>query len=156
VPHFPAIPAYTPISPVRAYGEETAPAQTFIIGAAVYLDANGLVAECPVDPATILGFAQTNAGKNPLGLPYAGAASPAALSDLVAVAQGGTAFWMSCVNAPQASDVNKAFGITKGADGIWQVDQTKVVNTRVFVEYVDLDRNLELVTVLQSNRQAAP
>lgn len=142
MPAFPATPAFEVPSSTRQYTE--AAAQSFKLGAAVFLVA-GLVTECGADPASILGFASHPAGK---GLP--------ATVDLVEVASEGQKYWMAATSAPVAGDVNTLYGIVKDANGIWIVDKTDVVNTRVYVHYVDLDRGLLLVSVLAANRQAAP
>lgn len=142
MPAFPATPAFAADSSIREYVEGAA--QTFKLGAAVVLTAQ-LIVECGADPASILGFAQHAAGKN---IP--------ATKDLVAVASEGQKFWMAAGTAYVAADIGVSFGIVKDANGIWVVDRTETVNTRVYLHYVDLERQLALVSVLAANRQAAP
>ena len=128
---------------MREYTEGAA--QSFKLGAAVVLDASQFVTECGADPASLIGFAAHPAGK---GLP--------STKDLVYVASEGQKFWMSGTSNPVYADTNKLYGIVKDANGIWTVDKTDVVNTRVYIHAVDLDRNLYLASVLAANRQAAP
>lgn len=142
MPAFPATPAFSGESSVRKYTEGAA--QSFKLGAAVVLAA-GLVTECGADPASILGFVQHPATKN---IP--------ATDDLVAVASEGQKFWMGSSTALVAGDINTLYGIVKDANGIWVIDKTDVVNTRLYMHYIDLERQLALVSVLAANRQAAP
>lgn len=141
MPAFPATAAFASDSGIKQFNE--AAAQTFKIGAAVVLDGSQNVTECGADPALILGFAAHPATKN---LP--------ATTDLIQVANEGQKFWMAGNTNPVYADTNVKYGIIKDANGIWTVDKTDVVNTRVYVHYVDLDRNLYLVSVLVANRQA--
>lgn len=120
--------------------------QSFALGAAVLLDATPEITECGADPAAILGFACEPTGKDPEG---------ATTKMLVAVVAQGERFFMSGTSNPVAADVNVLYGIVKDANGIWTVDKTDVVNTRVYVHAVDTDRNLYLVSVKEANRQIA-
>lgn len=142
MPAFPATPAVAGESSIREYTEGAA--QTFKHGAAVVLTAQVIV-ECGADPAAILGFAQHAATKN---IP--------ATKDLIAVASEGQKFWMAAGTALVAADIGVLYGIVKDANGIWVIDRTETVNTRVYLHYVDLERQLALVSVLAANRQAAP
>ena len=142
MPKFPATPA---VGGRNIRQHSLAAAQTFKLGAAVLLDASEDIIEAGADPALIRGFAAEPAGKDPEG----------ALKILVYAADQGEKFWMSGDNNPVKADINQSYGIVKDADGIWTVDGTEVVNTRVYVHQVDLDRNLYLVSVLEANRQAA-
>lgn len=143
MPEFPATPAFMAESSVRQYTE--AAAQSFAIGAAVVLDGSQNVTECGADPATILGFSAHRAGAN---IP--------ATRDLIHVASEGQKFWMQATSNPAYANTNVAYGLVRAASGIWLVDFTDVVNTRVYVHYVDTDRNLVLVSVREANRQVAP
>ncbi len=143
MPKFPATPA---AGDRRVEQFPLHAAQTFKLGAAVYLDATPDVNECGDDPATILGFATEPATKDP--------ESSAVV--LVAKCEEGRRFWMSGSSNPAATDVNLTYGIDSDADGIWVVDKTETTNTRVYVHQVDLTRNLFLVSVLEAYRQTAP
>lgn len=145
MPNYPALPAFAADQPTSKFTE--AAAQTFLLGAAVLLDGSNNVAECGVDPAAILGFAAHPAGKN---IPNT--------EDLVWRASEGQKFWMSgAAGAPVKANINVSYGITKGADGIWQLDTAKTAGSaRLYVHNIDLDRNLFLVSVLAANRQTAP
>jgi hypothetical protein len=148
MPAFPATPAIYGGHSVRQYKVKAA--EDWKLGAALVLDGTPELTECGADPAAILGFAAepvtAGVSSDPEG----------ALLCLVNVASEGQKFWMSGDNAPLISDVNKSYGIAVDGDGIWYVDGTEAVNTRVYVHQVDLDRNLYLVSVLAANRQAAP
>lgn len=143
MPAFPALPATVQDFATAEYTEGAA--QSFKLGAAVVLDGSQLVTECGADPALILGFAAHPAGKN---IP--------ATKDLIWKASEGQKFWMAGTSNPVYADNNVKFGIVKDANGIWTVDKTDVVNTRVYTHAIDTDRNLYLVSVLEANRQAAP
>jgi hypothetical protein len=117
----------------------------FKLGAAVLLDANEDVVECGADPAAILGFAAHENDKNPI-----------TGKTTVAVCTEGQKFWMSGSSAPVKADINQVYGIVKDANGIWIVDKTEAVNTRVYIHAIDTDRNLFLISVLAANRQALP
>lgn len=142
---FPATPAWDGESSVREYIEGAA--QTFKLGAAVLLTAN-LIVECGADPAAILGFAQYNATKD---VPIT--------KSKVAVASESQKFWMAPLAGQTlvAADIGVSYGITKDADSVWKVDRTKTAGSaRLYLHYVDLERNQALISVLAANRQAAP
>lgn len=143
MPAFPAMPAYAADQPTEEM--TLAGAQTFKMGAAVLMDANEDIAECGADPAAIRGFAACPAGTH---FP--------ATKILVWKASEGQKFYMAGTSAPVKADINQSYGIVKDADGIWVVDKTEAVNTRVYVHQIDTDRNLFLVSVLAANRQVAP
>lgn len=143
MPKFPALPAFAADQSAAKYTEEAA--QTFKLGAAVLLNGSQNIAECGADPASILGFAAHPAGKN---IP--------ATEDLVWKASEGQKFWMAGTSNPVKANINASFGIVKDADGIWIVDITDTVATRLYVHNIDLERNLFLVSVLAANRQSAP
>lgn len=144
MPNYPALPAYQADQSAAKYTE--AATQTFKLGAAVLLDGSQNIAECGVDPAAILGFAAHPATKN---IP--------ATEDLVWKASEGQKFWMSGTTAPVKANINVSYGITKDANGIWQLDTAKTAGSaRLYVHNIDTDRNLYLVSVLAANRQAAP
>lgn len=143
MPAYPALPAYAADAPAAEF--TIAAAQTYKMGAALLLDANEDLAECGADPAAILGFAAHPANLN----------IPASKA-LVWKASEGQKFWMAGTSAPVKANINQSFGIVKDADGIWVVDITETVATRVYVHQIDTDRNLFLVSVLAANRQALP
>lgn len=144
MPAFPATPAFGPESPAIQLTEGAA--QSFKLGAAVVLDASKLVTECGADPALIYGFAGHPATK---GLP--------ATVDIVFKAWEGQKFWMAGSSAFVYADNGKQYGITKDANGIWIVDRAKTgASERIYIHYVDLERQLALVTVIAANRQVAP
>jgi hypothetical protein len=116
--------------------------QTFITGAAVLLNA-GVVQECGVDPASILGFALHPAGT-----------MPHTTRVLVAIADKDSTYWLEGNVAPVAADVGAIYGITRDADLVWHVDKTKVgANARVRVVSIDTTRNAYEVKVLAANIQ---
>jgi hypothetical protein len=124
---------------IRSY--PLADAAAFLEGAAVLLTA-GEVDEAGADPAAILGFALHDAGADP---------DPGEI--LVALALEGATFVLQGTSAPVAADEGVEYGLVKDGDGIWVVDKTETVNTRVFVEKVFEDREEFEVRVLAANRQ---
>lgn len=115
--------------------------ETFIEGALVLLNA-GEIEECGADPALIAGVALHDAG-----------ADPDTSSVLVALASSEGTFVLQGSSAPVAADVGVEYGVAKDADGIWYVDKTDVVATRVVVEKVYLDREQFEVKILRANIQ---
>lgn len=122
-----------------------AAAQTFKDGAVVVQNADENIAEAGADPTAIYGIALHGAG-----------VGPNTGTVLVAKATEAARFWMDGDDAPTKADRNQAYGIAKDADGIWHVDGTDTVNTRVYVHDVDLTRKLYLVSFREGNRQIAP
>lgn len=136
----PAFAAYPNIRKViRRYPLATG--ASFLEGALV-VAAAGEVDECGADPAAILGVALHDAG-----------ADPDTAEVLVALATGESTFVMQGSSAPVAADEGVEYGVAKDGDGIWIVDKTETVNTRVVVEKVYLDREQFEVRVLAANRQ---
>ena len=123
-----------------------AAAQTFLIGAFVLRDGSGNIAECGADPASIYGIAEEGAGKEITD----------ATKVIVQQATEQTRWWMQCTSNPTSANSGINYGVVKGADGIWIVDFTDVVNTRVYVHQVDTDTNRVEVSILAANRQSAP
>jgi hypothetical protein len=117
-------------------------AETFKQGAFILLNTDGTIEECGTDPTLILGFALDQAGS----LPETSRA-------VVVVQTHGDRFWMQGSSDPVLTDVNKSYGVIKDGNGIWTVDKTDVVNTRVEVVEVDLVRNYFLVTLKVANIQ---
>lgn len=122
-----------------------AAAQTYKQGALVVLDGSKNVTECGADPAAIYGLANGDAGKHPEG------ATQTTISKIF----DGQLLWMTFLtNTPtRASHENRSFGVVKDADGIWLIDETDTVNTRVYVHYVDETRGMGRISVLEANRQ---
>lgn len=116
--------------------------ETFLAGAAVVLDGTPEVTECAADPAAVLGFSLQTAGNDPFPTKC-----------LVAIAEPGALFWLAGDNDPTSADINAEYGIVKDSDGIWTVDGTDAVNTVVYVEDVDTNKNLYLVSILATVRQ---
>lgn len=140
---------------IPAYADRTrdniqltdAAGQTYQQGALVVLDGSKNVTECGADPASIYGVANGPAGKHPEG----------ATVTTISKAFNGQKFWMACTSAPtRASNENKTYGVVKGADGIWVVDLTDAVNTRVYTHFIDEARGMALVSILSANRQISP
>lgn len=123
-----------------------AASQTYLQGALVVLDASKNVIECGADPSSIYGVACGPAGKHPEG----------ATQTTISKVWNGQKFWMAIdigTAATRAANENRPYGVVKGSDGIWVVDTTDTVNTRVYVHFVDIARGMALVSVLQANRQ---
>jgi hypothetical protein len=136
----PAFAAYPNIRKVvRRY--PLASGASFLEGAFVVLAA-GEVDECGADPAAILGTALHDSG-----------ADPDTGDMLVALATPESTFVLQGTSAPVAADEGVEYGIAKDGDGIWVVDKTETVNTRVVVEKVYVDREQFEVRVLAANSQ---
>lgn len=135
-----------PASNERVRQFDVKAAETFTLGALVVLDGSEELTECGADPASILGMVLHSEDVDPLDTTKA----------LVALAEEGRTFWMPGDDDPTAADVNQSYGVAVDGDGIWHVDGTEAVNTRVYVHAVDLDRKLYEVSVLAANRQVAP
>ena len=119
--------------------------QTFKTGSFVVYTA-GAIQECGADPASIYGISTGVAGMNPV--------DPAKC--IVYKAFEGQKFWMQASSDPAAANRGVSYGVAKDADGIWYVDFTDTVATRVYVHDVDTDTKRVLVSVLEANRQVAP
>lgn len=124
--------------------------ETFIRGAAVYLDANEDTLECGADPTAILGFASHTAEVDP----YPNDAG-------VFLAEADARFWItgssdgSAVTTPTEDHLNQSYGLAT-ASSVWYMDISETTATRVYVHKIDLEQNRFLVSVLSANRQLAP
>jgi len=135
---------------IREY--DVAAGEAWAKGALVLLDASEDLIEAGADPATILGWAMVPVTAGDLIGEMAGLG----LGASVYVAEEGRKAWMSGDNDPVKADINQSYGVVVDADGIWTVDGTETVNTRVYVHQIDLTLNLYLVSILAANRQAVP
>jgi len=136
--------------------------QAIVNGSLVLLDANGLLNLCGADPASILGVALSAQGTAP---GFSAANAPIAINfsstadDLVsvAIANRDTIFSGQMTNAgnivtPTQAMVGDSFGVVNTA-GIWTVDQTETVNTRLTIVDVDIPNRLILFKFLNANLQ---
>lgn len=136
--------------------------QVIVLGSLVLLDANGLLTLGGADPASILGVALNPQGRTPgfdvghspvliNGLPQA---------DLVSVALASTTEFMGqmtnagAIVTPTQAMVADAFGVVNTA-GVWTIDQTETVNTRLTITDVDIDNRWLFFRFLAANIQAA-
>lgn len=130
-----------------SYVEEYTPSQTvgetFGYGDLVTLAAN-VVKRCGADPATILGISEvvsesarvlTPNGKVPIRV--IGPEFVLQMSSLTA--------------AVEATHLNVSYGIARDANGIWQVDVSDVVATRVTVVRLDIPNGIWYVKFLAAN-----
>lgn len=153
MPKFPATAAGGPPGSGRFRNYDITAAEAWKLGAAVVLaGAPAKLVECGADPALIVGFAQAEV----LAGDLIGELAGKGFQCPVAVVGEDKKFWMSATSDPADANLNIAYGIVADGDGIWVVDFTDVVNTRVYVHKVDVDRKLVLVSVLAANRQIAP
>lgn len=117
----------------------------------VHLNASGeVVRTVSADPTPILGLCEDNADPNsngPMGLVHEGFVSVTVFTNDLILAMEGS-------RAPLATDVGVAYGIARDADGVWTVDATETINTRVHVVDYDAGRNLWFVKVLEAHRQS--
>lgn len=136
--------------------------QAIVKGSLVLLDANGLLNLCGADPASILGVALSAQGGGP---GFSAANSPIAVNfstaneDLVsvAIANRETIFSGKMTNAgnivtPTQAMVGDSYGVVNTA-GIWTVDQTETVNTRLTIVDVDIANTLVFFKFLNANLQ---
>lgn len=121
-----------------------AAAQTVLGGSLIRIDAAGIASVITTaDPTPILGFAESEN--------WAGSILYET-SVLVALAKSNTYYAMRGDRAPTAADVGDLYGIAL-VSGEWKVDTTDVVNTRVRVMEVFVDRQLWIVQVMEAHRQ---
>lgn len=118
-------------------------------GDIVHLNASmEVVRTVAADPTPLLGLAEEDADSG----------SNAGLINvdeiLVTVFTTDVILAMEGSRAPLVTDRNVAYGIARNASGVWTVDATETVNTRVQVVDVDLGRNLWFVKVLAAHRQS--
>lgn len=113
-------------------------------GDIVHLNASKkVIRTVAADPTPLLGLAEE---------PADGVVFPGFI--LVTVFTNDVVLEMEGNRAPLATDVNSSYGISRDVDGVWTVDTTETINTRVFVTSVDLERGKFLVKVLEAHRQS--
>jgi hypothetical protein len=103
--------------------------QDFEEGYVVALNGDGQVVEAASPPTAILGVSLHEAGADP---------DPDTVS--VGVATADTTYFFEGDRLPVETDVGETYGLSKDADGDWQVDTA--VGAHVVVEKVDLTRRL--------------
>lgn len=122
---------------------------TYVEGAPVLLDAAGLIIEAGADPATILGFAASDAVLTEL--------DPDPGFKLVFVAYPDSTFFLEGVDPdPVAGDVGEARELAVDGNGVAQVDTTTVA-TRMTIEDIYVKgagpAGFYEVSILAANRQ---
>lgn len=123
--------------------------ETYKEGAPVLLDVNGEILEAGADPATILGFAASDAVFTDL--------DPDPGFKLVFVAYPDSTFFLEGVDTdPVAGDVGELRELAVDANGVGQVDTT-TVNTRLLIEDIFVKGagpvGFYEVSILAANRQ---
>lgn len=115
--------------------------ETFYAGDLVVLDGAGDVAEVAgADPTPILGMAAEDAA-DVVESGYV----------VVYVADNDTIFAMEGTSAPTEANIGEDYGVVESS-GVYLVDVTDTVNTRVMVVGVDVDRELYFVRFLVAHR----
>lgn len=118
--------------------------QTFVRGQLVKKDgSNNIIAVSGADPTPILGIVAEPAAK----VLIAGKV-------IVHVMDGIALFAMQGDDAPVTANKGQNYGLAQDADGVWYVDGTDVVNTRVTVISIDVPRQLYFVRLMTAHRQA--
>ena len=119
------------------------PAETFIDGAIVLLNASENVAEVAADPTAVLGIAIGDAADRTVN----------ADKMLVALPGPGRTFLIAGDNDPVKNDIGKSYGAIKDGDGIWTIDGTESVGLVFKVIDIDLDTNMYEVEILDAIAQ---
>lgn len=133
---------------------------TFLRGYPVFAAA-GLIDECGVNPALILGFALQDGLTNP---GFSAANSPTVITGRnntasVAIANDSTEFMGPPVNGsavivtPVVADVGTNYGFTKFGT-VWFLDKAKTAgNARAIITDIDTTNNLVYFKILKANQQ---
>jgi hypothetical protein len=98
------------------------------------------------DPTNMLGVAKSHNGS------VARLEAVDATRILVEHFSDDVAFWFEGSRAPLATDVGKSYGLVLSG-GVWVVDLTDTVATRVYIHDVDIGRNAYFCIVLTAHRQ---
>jgi|SRR5688572_17677207 len=144
-PLFPAQIAYNIDngSVVEEYTPSQVAGETFGYGDFVFLAAN-VVKRCGADPAAILGISEVVSENARLLTPNGKV--PIRTLNAEAVLQ------MCSDTIPvEATHLNVAYGIVRDANGIWKVDVSDVVNTRVVVVRLNVAEGIWFVKMLAAN-----
>lgn len=122
-----------------------ADAEAWAEGAIISLTAGEISEESGADPSPFLGFAAHAVPMEPVDV-YDGSA-------MVYCAYPGSTFWMDpSTGSFVVTDEGKKYGLVL-VDGVATVDRTETVNVRVYVERVDLLRNMAEVSIIGGHRQ---
>lgn len=105
----------------------------FTKGAAVVVTA-GKTTECGADPAEIAGFACAAAGDYAEIYDTFGNVAPK-----VPIALADSEFRGTLTGTVDGNEVGSNFGLVKNVDGIWVIDRTETINTRVRITGIDDD-----------------
>jgi len=130
-------------------------AATFKVGELVYFDtATQTLKGCGADPALIAGVALASAAFG-LGTEWPGNIFGSTQIP-VALLKSGTEVFMASATTPATTNIGVSYGIANNS-GVWRVDTTDVVNTRVSV--IDIFNSPQqegfLVRFLAANLQFA-
>lgn len=143
--------------------------ETYISGAAVYINANGELQECATDPATIKGFSANPAFSGPGRFVSDSdttiAVTPATSADYSAgqAYEGdestvfvGQMYSGTTLVVPTQAMVGDNYGITRLSDGTWTLDQVKTsaIYQRVTIFRIDTQLNLVFFKVMSTYVQA--
>lgn len=110
----------------------------------VHLNASAeIVRTVAADPTPILGLSESSAAGEPI---EGQILVTVATTDLVLAMEGD--------RAPLLTDIGDSYGIARDANGVWTVDTTDVVATRVHVVDVDLGRGIFFVKIMAAHRQS--
>lgn len=149
----------TGVPPISAFTAD--PALAFVRGAAVLVNASGLLVECGADPTVIAGFA-LQANSSAPG--YDAANSPTVVTGRVnsvstALAEATTVFIGRAVNGgtdpvtPTQTLIGESYGIIKTSDGSWAVDIAETTTKTVTIVKIDATLKAVWFKVVAANYQ---
>src|SRR5690606_36212664 len=157
------------ISPARVGGTgvplvqaiELASSQTFVRGALVVVNSDGLLAECASDPTSIKGVALADANTSPGEQAANNPLVITGLENTVSVATAAdTIFSCRGVNSgtdpvtPTQTMIGEQYGVTTDSDDVWVLDLAETsVKVSTIVD-VDIDNKIFFVKFISATMQA--
>lgn len=141
----------------RMVEKSVAAAQVFKAGALLLADSNDAYAECGADPAVIAAVANSDYGPDTSGFIRTGFKEfPPGRMQGISVAHQ-VVFSARYVGTLPAA-AGASYGVVKDSDGLWKVDFTETVNTRLKLVSLEwtrapINKNRVLVEFLTANVQ---
>ena len=112
--------------------------EVYTDGAFLLFD-TGEVAECVADPTTVMGLAVGASGDH---------VDPT--KQIVAVFREDARILISGDDAPVEANIGVKYGAVVDGDGIWTLDGTETTTVSLYVENIDLIRNLYICRILEA------